>query len=553
MNNTILTLLSYAQTQEFYRQGYWQDKTIYAFVRDHAERTPDASALRDAGRRYTYRTLLAAADAFAADLSRRGVRPGDRVAVWLPSRVEVAVALLACSRNGFVCAPSLHRDHTVGGVVELLARMRATAFVTQPQYGADGKRRDLAAAIEPLTTLRHVYWLDGIPSERMNGTVLGGDAQPAGNGAPSADPNRIVYLPFTSGTTGEPKGVMHSDNTLLANALALNRDWSIDASSVVYSLSPLSHNLGLGAMIMAFSAGAEFVIHDLPKGASLVERLVETGATFLVGVPTHAFDLLKDLQQRPVEGLRVKGFRISGAAASKEVVAGLLALGITPQSGYGMTEAGSHNYTHPGDDPRFILETSGRACRGYEIRIFKQDDPDVELPAGEMGQIGGRGASLMLGYFGAQEATEQAFNANGWFMTGDVGWLDEHGYIHVTGRKKDLIIRGGHNIYPAQIEALATRHEAVEKAVAIPVPDERLGEKVCIAVTLRAGRELSGDELLAHLDAEGLSKYEMPEYFVALDEIPLTASGKVRKIELVERIRNGALVPTPVRWQEKVS
>lgn len=541
LNNTILTLLSHAQIREFYRRGYWQDKTIYAFVRGHAERRPDAYALRDSAGRHTYRELLAAADSFAADLTRRGVRAGDRVAVWLPSRIEVAAALLACSRNGFICCPSLHRDHTVAGVVELLERMRATAFVTQPEYGADGKRRNIEAAIEHLPTLRHVY------------RVPFGIGPSAANAEPNNDPDRVVYLPFTSGTTGEPKGVMHSDNTLLANALAIGGDWAIGPSSVVYSLSPLSHNLGLGAMIMAFAAGAEFVIHDLPKGASLVERLVETGATFLVGVPTHAFDLLKELQQRSGEGLRVKGFRISGAAASKEVVAGLLGFGITPQSGYGMTEAGSHNYTHPGDDPSLILETSGRACRGYEIRIFKQDDPDAEVPAGEMGQIGGRGASLMLGYFGAQEATERAFNASGWFMTGDVGWLDEHGYIHVTGRKKDLIIRGGHNIYPAQIEALATRHEAVEKAVAIPVPDERLGEKVCLAVTLRAGSDLSGDALLAHLDAEGLSKYEMPEYFIALDDIPLTASGKIRKIELVDRIRNGTLVPTPVRWQEKVS
>jgi acyl-CoA synthetase (AMP-forming)/AMP-acid ligase II len=246
----------------------------------------------------------------------------------------------------------------------------------------------------------------------------------------------------------------------------------------------------------------------------------------------------------------VRGFRISGAPASKEVVAGLLERGVMPQSGYGMTEAGSHHYTHPDDDPRFVLETSGRACRGYEVRIFDRDDPDRELPTGETGQIGGRGASLMLGYFDAQFVTEDAFNRSGWFMTGDVGWLDEHGYIHVTGRKKDLIIRGGHNIYPAPIEAMAMRHEAVERAVAVPVPDERLGEKVGIAVMLRPGRELTAGELLAHLDAMGLSKFDMPEYYLAVTEIPLTASGKIRKLDVVEAIRDGVLVPTPVRWND---
>ena len=138
-------------------------------------------------------------------------------------------------------------------------------------------------------------------------------------------------------------------------------------------------------------------------------------------------------------------------------------------------------------------------------------------------------------------------------MTGDLGRLDAQGYIQITGRKKDLIIRGGHNIYPAQIEALAIRHAAVEKAVAIPVPDERLGEKVCITVVLRSDHTLDPDDLLAHLDAEGLSKYEMPEYFLSVPALPLTASGKIRKIELVESVRAGTLVPTPVRWRAPVA
>ncbi len=540
----LLTLLDYERLQDFYRQGFWQGRTIYGFARAHAERAPGAFALRHAGGRVTYRELVEAADAFAADLTHRGVRPGDRVAVWLPSRLETAIVLLACSRNGFVVSPSLHRDHTTAGVVELLERMRATILVTQPGYGADGARHDGRVSLERVGSLRHLYLLDGAPLA----------AGTNGEGAvPNGDPNRIVYLPFTSGTTGEPKGVMHSDNTLLANALALNADWRIGPQSVIYSLSPLSHNLGIGSMVMAFAAGAEFVIHDLPRGASLVERLLETKTTFLVGVPTHAFDLLKELRATPGRTLDVKGFRISGAAASRDVVAGLMEYGIMPQSGYGMTEAGSHNYTLPDDDIRRVLETSGKACRGYELRIWKQDDPEIEAAPGEIGQIGGRGASLMLGYFDAQEATERAFNAQGWFLTGDVGRLDEHGYVQVTGRKKDLIIRGGHNIYPGPIEALAVRHPAVEKAVAIPVADERLGEKVCIAVVLRPGTPLEPEALLTHLDREGLSKYEMPEYYLAVDELPLTASGKIRKMDLVEQVRDGKIVPTPIRWHEKVS
>jgi acyl-CoA synthetase (AMP-forming)/AMP-acid ligase II len=547
----MLTLLSYERLTAHYRDGFWRDDTIYALVAAHATRTPDRVAFRDAGRTYNYRQLLAAVDSLATDLTARGVRSGDRVAVWLPSRVEVAVVFLACSRNGFVCCPSLHRDHTVANVVELLDRVRATALVMQPGYGADADRHDITAMLDRSPTVRNLYSVAPPETSAPAPASFGTNGAIAAPQTPKTDPNSVVYLAFTSGTTGEPKGVMHSDNTLLANAIAIATDWKLGPQSVVYAISPLSHNLGLGAMIMAFAAGAEFVVHDLPKGASLVDRLVDTGATFLVGVPTHAFDLLAELERRGLDTLgSVRGFRISGAPASKDVVAGLLARGVMPQSGYGMTEAGSHHYTHPDDDPRFVLETSGRACSGYEVRIFDQDDPDREVAQGQAGQIGGRGASLMLGYFDAQFTTEDAFNRSGWFMTGDVGWLDEHGYLHITGRKKDLIIRGGHNIYPAPIEAMAMRHDAVERAIAVPIPDERLGERVGIAVMLRPGRELTANELLAHLDAAGLSKFDMPEYYLAVSEIPLTASGKIRKLDVVEQIRDGVLVPTPVRWSD---
>jgi len=342
---------------------------------------------------------------------------------------------------------------------------------------------------------------------------------------------------------------MHSDNTLLANARAMIEDWHFNAQSVIYTMSPLSHNLGLGSLIMALAAGAELVIHDLPRTASILDRIIEVGATFIVGVPTHAIDLLGEMKARNMSAPgAVKGFRISGASAPREVIAELLNCGVYPQSGYGMTEAGSHHYTHIGDDADRIVNTSGRACKGYEVKIFSQNEPDVELPVGETGQIGGRGASLMLGYFNDQEANDTSFNAGGWFMTGDLGRLDEHGYLTITGRKKDLIIRGGHNIYPAHIENLAMQHPAVALAAALPVPDKRLGEKVCLAMMLRAGFTATAEEVLAHLDQSGLSRYDMPEYYLMLDDIPLTASGKILKRGIASQIAEGAISPSPIRF-----
>jgi acyl-CoA synthetase len=286
----------------------------------------------------------------------------------------------------------------------------------------------------------------------------------------------------------------------------------------------------------------------LPKGNSLLDRLVETGATYLVGVPTHAIDLLDELRSRgssPLE--RLKGFRISGAAVPGPVVAELLKLNVLPQSGYGMTETCAHQYTLPTDDPKLIIETSGRACPGYELRIWNVDDRDVEAAPGEVGEIGGRGASLMLGYFNDQLSTENSFNAHGWFMTGDLGWLDSNGYLRITGRKKDVIIRGGQNINPARIEEVVMRHMAVERAAAVPVADARLGERICLAVMFRPGLEVGADEILDHLDSAGLGRHEMPEFFVACDEIPLMPNGKIQKLEIVRWMRSGRVVPTPVR------
>jgi acyl-CoA synthetase len=231
--------------------------------------------VRDRHRRLSYAELVAAVDRLAAHLAGRGIRPGHRVAVWLPSRGETAIALLACSRNGYVCCPSLHRDHTVGEIVALVDRMRAAALIAQPDYGADADRHDVFAELANRDFLRCAWRIgpaDAAPFGELPGPALEIEAR--------GDANQVMYLPFTSGTTGEPKGVMHSDNTLLATARMIARDWRLERA-VLYTLSPLSHNLGLGALVTALAGGGELVVHDLRSGGSLIARLQETGAKFL--------------------------------------------------------------------------------------------------------------------------------------------------------------------------------------------------------------------------------------------------------------------------------
>jgi acyl-CoA synthetase len=548
MTNTLLTLHDPAAARRYYAEGLWRADTLYMLLEQHAARRPDDFALRDGATRLTWRALLALVDAVAGDLDAAGLKRGERVAVWLPNRVEAVAVLLASSRQGYVCNPSLHQNYTVAEIVALLARTRAAALFAQPGYGADARTADIFAASTELPSLRRVYSLGGGPRSAAPFPRTS-DAPPLP--PPDRNPDKIAYLAFTSGTTGTPKGVMHSDNTLLANARAMVEDWHHDERTILVSLSPLSHHIAAVALAQSLAAGMELVVNAPPPGMTPLDWILETGASYVMGVPTHAMDILGEMRRRGLDRLgAVKTFYMAGSPIPREVAQSFLDRGILPQNVYGMSENSSHQYTLPSDPAETIVATCGRACRAYEIRLWDQENPDLEVAPGEIGEIGGRGACLMLGYFDNQEATEESFNREGWFMSGDLGRFDAEGCLEIVGRKKDLIIRGGHNIHPAKIEDLAMRHPAVARTAAFAVADQRLGEKVCLSVIFHEGAGAEPDELLAHLHAAGLSRYDMPEYFIALTAYPLTASGKILKRELIEWTKSGRIAPLPVRWTE---
>ena len=333
MVNRILTRLDPVQAETYYRDGRWRTDSLWDVFQVGAYAHPDRAAIIERTRTHTYRDVLDAAGRLAGWLHDQGLRQGDRVAVWLPSRAEVAVAVLACARLGLVCCPSLHRDHTVGQVVELVERMRAAAFIGQPGYGADADRHDIFTELGRLdaapVALRLPALTDAVeqPGQSRLLADLTGTAVLSGH---RTHPDAVVYLAFTSGSTGQPKGVMHSSNTLLSPVRAMVRDWALGGDTVIYSLSPLSHNLGFGAMLTALTNGGTLVAHDLPRGASVAERMAETSTAFAFGVPTHVIDLLGELERGHARGLRLRGFRISGAAVSQDVVLRLRARGITP-------------------------------------------------------------------------------------------------------------------------------------------------------------------------------------------------------------------------------
>ncbi|KWF24854.1 class I adenylate-forming enzyme family protein [Burkholderia pseudomultivorans] len=553
----LLTLHDPATARDRYLSGVWQTDTLYSLAVQHATERGHAHALRDSDRRLTWTELVAWADAVAADLHECGVRRGDRVSVWLPNRVETVIVQLACSRNGYVCNPSLHQNYTVAEVVTLLSRIESRVLFAQPGWGADADSADIFSQAAALHHMKRIY---ALPPQRTAGTgippatcamPMPGTTSLAHAPRSSTHSDQIVYLAFTSGTTGLPKGVLHSDNTLLANGRTLVADWNQSRDTILLTLSPMSHHIGTVALEQILVAGGELVMFDPSAGINTLDWIDITGATYVMGVPTHAIDLLQEVDKRGRSQLgAVKVFYMAGAAIPTETARRLLALGAKPQNVYGMTESGSHQYTRPTDAVEIITGTCGKSCSAYEIRLWNPDNPDLEAAPGEVGEIGGRGGTLMLGYFNNQFATEASFNRYGWFLSGDLGRLDDNGNLEIVGRKKDLIIRGGHNIHPSHIEEYAHRHPAVWKAAVFGVADDRLGEKVCLAI-ISHGDPPDADHMLDHLAREGLSKFDMPEYFAILPEFPMTASGKILKRELVEWVKSGRLQPQPVRYRTR--
>jgi acyl-CoA synthetase len=535
-----LTLHDPAAARAYYDDRLWREDTFYSLLAEHAENSPDAAALRDGRTILDWRCLKARVDAMADDFVELGLTAGDRVSIWMSNRVEVIITFLACAREGIACNPSLHRSYTCREIIELLAELKSKALVTEAGWGADRDQTGFEKMLTGLDFLKKVYTPDNLPSH------ITGFCENS-----HRNPDSVVYLAFTSGTTGRPKCVMHSSNTLLANARDLVRDWKLGSESVILSLSPLSHHIAWVAASQWLVSSGQLVTDDPPAGLSRLDWIIETGATYVLGVPTHAMDILAEQKARRLARLgAVATFYMAGSPIPEVVAKAFVDQGIAPQNIYGMTECSSHQYTHPGDRKEIWISTCGRGGPAYEVRIWDPDNRDRELSPNETGEIGGRGACMMLGYFANQEATENSFNRHGYLMSGDLGALDGEGNLRIEGRVKDLIIRGGHNIFPSRIESLALTHPRVDKAAAFGIPDIRLGEKVCLAII----GDVDAAEMLSHLEAEGLSKFDMPEWFLPVTALPLTPSGKILKRDLAAMVAHGALFPEPVRFMaNKVS
>jgi acyl-CoA synthetase (AMP-forming)/AMP-acid ligase II len=510
--------------------------TIPALARSAAARFGDAVAVIDGDARLTFTELAAAADRVGRAFLAAGLERGDRVAIWSPNIHEWIVALLGLQAAGGVVVP-VNTRYKGAETAYLLQASRARILVTVNGFLGN----DYVTMLDghDLPHLEHTVVLRG---DAPAGTVSPADFTALGDDVPQAalderlaslGPDDVSDIIFTSGTTGNPKGVVCTHGQTLRGFA----DWAaivgLRADDRYLVINPFFHSFGYKAgIVAALTVGATLVpqaVFDIPQAMA---NVAEHRITALPGPPAIYQTFLNhpDLDLEQVQSLRLA---VTGAApVPVELIERMeRELGFeTVVTAYGLTETcGIVTVCRPDDPPETISGSSGRAIPGVEVRIV--DDDGTEVPRGEAGEIVVRGYTVMLEYFEDPDRTAETIDADGWLHTGDIGTMDADGYVAITDRKKDMFISGGYNAYPAEFERLLLTHPHVAQAAVIGVPDERLGEVGMAFVVPAAGATVDPDEIVAW--ARGaMANYKAPRLVQVVDALPMNASNKVLKNEL---------------------
>ena len=535
------TILTDEIIDEYTKAGYWQNKVITDFLDEFVARTPDKVAAIDPRRQVSYAELAAEVDRAALGFLELGVEPGDVISFQLPNWIEFLVVHFAATRIGAVSNPliPIYRDREVGFMVKLAE----SKLIVIP---AEFRGYDYAAMVDRLRpewpALQHVLVLGGKPAEtgsweEFATTPWEQRRDPASLAALRPDPNEVTMLMFTSGTTGEPKGVMHTHNTLVAANAPLPERLGVGPDSVIHMASTFAHLTGLlYGVRLPTQLGATGVYQDVWNNAEFVELVDRHKITYTSAATPFLHDTLNapNLDEHDLSSL--ERFCCMGAPIPPAIVRAAQARfpGLTVVGGWGQTENGLVTLGIPGDPPEIIAERDGYPWPGMQLRVVDLDGR--ELPRGEAGRLQVRGPFLFVGYARRPEMTRELF-FDGFFDTGDLAYVDGKGYLKLSGRTKDVIIRGGENIPVAYVENALYENPKIASVAVIGIPDPRLQERACACVVLRPGAgEFTFEEMKAFLAEKGVAKQYWPERLEVLPELPSTASGKIQKYKLRQQV-----------------
>ncbi len=538
MTRTEFPTFPQAYRDRFVAKGLWLDRTVHDYFDETAARIPDTIALVEGDKRISFAQWREDAARLANGLMKLGIGKGDIVSVQLPNWYEMCLLQIALSRIGAVIQP-MHMVYREREIQSMLRFCDTRAVIVPGEY----RRFDYGRAVRDARA--ELPDLDVVITARGDGEIRFDDllaTEPAGeDDCPEVGADDVFYLNFTSGTEGNPKGFLHTHNTLLSvlkRFADLQRHYDpASDNDVVLANSPMSHSFGHLSTYQVFLRGIRMVLVERFEPGETLRLVEREGVSSISGTPAHLISLLTHPDFATTDTSSVKGVGVGGAQCPPQLMADIkkhfkVSIGNT----YGMGENIVHTRTAPTDSPEMIRETVGKPVPGAELKIFANDH-ESELPVGEVGEIAFRGPTLFLGYYKNPERTRETRNDEGWFFTGDIGFVDEEGYLHLAGRKKDMINRGGSKIYPKEVEDLLHAHPSVLRAAVIGMPDYRLGERVCAYVEVHADATLTLDDIREFLKQQQVMMYKVPERLEIVEALPMTPTGKVKKAPLVDDIK----------------
>lgn len=516
-------------------QDYWPDRTIVDYLEAAVDAVPDRTAFVDLRVEHTYAELDERSDAIAAGLAENGIGKGDRVSVQLPNWNEFVLVRLALAKLGAVInpIPPIYRASDLEYMVDLLD---PSAFVIPDKYGGHDyvtMVRDTLAFDGAIYTVA----ADGTTAPQRDGTrpfaELADD--PATTEFPGLDPTYdLSEVIFTSGTTGRPKGVMHTENTLMSATVAYNERAQVTTDAVPMMPSTLGHQTGFlyGATspILAQATGVLLADWDPERAVELVEEL---SITHIAGATPFLHDFVGADNLDAHDTSALDHFLSYGAPIPRPLLTDAnKQLDCTVYGGWGQTEDALVTLSRPDDPDEKITNTDGYPLDNMEIQVV--DEEGEQLPGGS-GRLLCRGPFLMTGFYDRPERTSESMQGD-WYVTGDLASIDDEGYVSITGREKDIIIRGGENVPVGQIEDILHEHEKVDEVAIVAMPDDRLQERGCAYVKPVEGETFTFKDMTDFLRERDIATQFFPEHLVLLQNFPRTPSGKIQKYNLREDI-----------------
>ena len=512
------------------------ETTVGQLLRDAAARWPDRTALIEAdvagalGLRWTYAALRHEAERLALALASR-YAPGERICVWAPNLPEWVILEYAAALAGLtlVTANPAYQPRELKFVLE---QSRSVGLFIAPAHRGNPMDAIAAGVAAQLPALREVVDVTQVDQLFATGT--------ANRGLPDVRPGDPAQIQYTSGTTGFPKGALLHHRGLITNAALTFARANVSEGETVLNFMPMFHTSGCACLTLgAAQLGSPMIIAALFDPGRMLDIVEAERPAFVMGVPTMLVGLLEAQAARPRDLASVRMIVSGGAMVPPELVRRVREVfGCGFETVYGQTESSPVvTQTAADDSLDDLCDTVGRALPQTEVSI-RDPATGAVVPVGQVGEICARGYLVMLGYNDNPDATQKAIDPEGWLHTGDLGTMDERGYVRVTGRVKEMIIRGGENLFPAEIENILLEHADVAEVAVVGVPDERFGEVATCFVRLVPGADFDPAALKAHCRAN-LSAQKTPAHWIALPEWPLTGSGKIQKFVLRDRFVAG--------------